>query len=44
MDFHCHSICRSLAMGTRKSYSLYTIGQENKLDEINDSGKQYNMN
>ncbi|CAF3569281.1 unnamed protein product [Rotaria sordida] len=28
--------CTSLAMGTPNSYSLFTIGQENKIDEIHD--------
>ncbi|CAF0810758.1 unnamed protein product [Rotaria sp. Silwood1] len=29
--------CTSLAMGTPNTYSLFTIGQENKIDEIHDS-------
>ncbi|CAF4432778.1 unnamed protein product, partial [Rotaria magnacalcarata] len=28
--------CTSLAMGTRKTYALYTINQDNKIDEIYD--------
>jgi hypothetical protein len=32
-------IHRSLAMGTLKTYSLFTISQESKVDEIHDSGK-----
>jgi hypothetical protein len=30
---------RSLAMGTRKTYALFTISQDNKIDEIYDCGK-----
>lgn len=32
--------CRALAMGTVKSYSLFTINQDNKAEEIHDCGKQ----
>jgi hypothetical protein len=34
-------INRSLAMGTRKTYALFTISQDNKIDEIYDCGKDF---
>jgi autophagy-related protein 18 len=35
--------CRSLAMGTRKTYALFTISQDNKIDEIYDCGKNFSF-
>ncbi len=37
-------INRSLAMGTRKTYALFTISQDNKIDEIYDCGKDLSLN